>query len=172
MKRGMTLLTVLMFALAGYSQTSAVDRLFNKYAGKDGYTTVNISRQMFELFGQMDDSSSSDDKDFKNITSKLTGIRILAYEAKDDKSVNFYQELMKDFPASEYKELMVIKEKDQDVKFLTREEHGRIVQLILISGGKDNTLICIDGDIDLKTISKLSKSMQIEGMDKLDKINK
>ena len=152
------------------AQTSSVDKLFAKYEGKDGFTTVNISRQMLELFGQVD-QNSSDDKDFKEVASKLTSIRILAMDKKDP-SVNFFTELMKDFPSSQYKELMTVKEKGQDVKFLIREEKGKISELILISGGDDNALICIAGDINLKSISKISKSMQIKGMDKLDDIKK
>ena len=155
---------------SGFSQNSSVDKLFDKYSGKDGFTVVNISKEMFDMFGQM--NNQGDDQEFKDVASKLTGIRILSYEGKDDKGINFYKELMKDFPANEYKELMVIKEKDQDVKFLTREKNGKIIELILIAGGKDNTLICIDGDINLKDISKITQSMQIQGMDKLDKTDK
>ncbi len=171
MKRGVLFIYLGLICSLSYSQSSPVDKLFDKYSGQEGFTSVNISKQMFDMFSSMD-SGSGEDKDFKNVTSKLTGIKILAYEGKEGKNINFYQELMKELPSKEYQELMVIKEKDQNVKFLTREHNGKIVELILISGGKDNTLICITGDIDLKTISKLSKSMQIEGMDKLDKIEK
>jgi hypothetical protein len=153
-------------------QNSAIDKLFDKYAGKDGFTTVTISKQMFELFNQVE-TNSKEDKDFKDVASKLTSIRILAMEKEgDNPSINFYKELEKDLPASQYKELMVVKDKGQDVKFLTHEENGKITELILISGGTDNALICITGEIDLKTISKLSKSMQIHGMENLDQIKK
>ncbi len=41
----------------------------------------------------------------------------------------------------------------------------------MIAGGTDdNALISIQGDIDLKTISKLSKTMKIEGMENLEEI--
>ena len=68
---------------------------------------------------------------------------------------------------------MVIKEKDQDVKFLVHEKDGKITELLLIAGGKnDNVLISIQGDIDLKNISKLSKSMNISGLEHLEEIDK
>jgi hypothetical protein len=68
---------------------------------------------------------------------------------------------------------MVIKEKDQDVKFYAKEEKGRVIELLLVVGGKDeNVLISIQGDIDMKNISKLAKTMQIEGMENLQKIEK
>jgi hypothetical protein len=172
MKRMAFIFQFLFLAVIANAQNSAIDKLFDKYAGKDGFTTVTISKQMFELFNQVE-TNSKEDKDFKDVASKLTSIRILAMDKKDENSsINFYKELEKDLPASQYKELMVVKEKGQDVKFLTHEENGKITELILISGGNDNALICITGEIDLKTISKLSKSMQIQGMENLDQIKK
>ncbi len=68
---------------------------------------------------------------------------------------------------------MVIKEKDQDVKFLINEKDGKIIELLLIAGGKDeNVLISIKGNINLKNISKLSKSMNINGLEHLEEIDK
>jgi Domain of unknown function (DUF4252) len=172
MKRIVLILKLFFLVIIAPAQNSAVDKLFEKYAGKDGYTTVTISRQMFQLFSQVE-TNSKEDKEFKDVTTKLTSIRILAKDEKsNNNSTNFYNELAKDLPASQYQELMVVKEKGQDVKFLTHEENGKITELILISGGKDNALICITGEIDLKTISKLSKSMQIQGMENLDQIKK
>ncbi len=50
---------------------------------------------------------------------------------------------------------------------------GEIRELLLIAGGKDsNVLISIQGLINLKTISKLSKSMKVEGLEHLDQIDK
>jgi hypothetical protein len=171
MKRVVIIVQLLFLAFAASAQNTAVDKLFEKYGGKDGFTTVTISKQMFELFNQVE-TNSKEDKEFKEAVSKLTSIRILALDKKGDNSINFYKELEKDLPASKYKELMTVKEKGQDVKFLTHEENGKITELILISGGDDNALICISGEIDLKTISKLSNSMHIQGMDKLEDIKK
>ena len=62
---------------------------------------------------------------------------------------------------------------DQDIKFLINEKDGKIIELLLIAGGVDeNALISIQGNIDLKTISKLSKSMQIDGLEHLQEIDK
>jgi len=165
MKRITIFLPLLFIVVAMNGQNSAVDKLFEKYGGKEGFTTVTISKQMFELFSQVDDKSK-DDKEFKDVASKLTSIRILAMEKAGENQINFYKELMKELPVAQYKELMTVKEKGQD------EENGKITELLMISGGSDNALICIAGEIDLKTISKLSKSMQIQGMDKLDDIKK
>jgi hypothetical protein len=71
----------------------------------------------------------------------------------------------------QHQEIMVVKEKDQDVKFYVKEEKNKVAELLLVVGGKDeNVLISIQGDIDMKNISKLAKSMNIEGMENLEKM--
>lgn len=163
---GLILIVASTYMLSG--QNSAVDKIFDKYSGKEGYTSVFISKYMFNLFSQV----NPDDKELNQIVSGLSSIKILATD-DNIKSVNFHNEIMKDLPIKEYKELMVIKEKDQDLKFLIRDKEGVIVELLMIIGGTDNAIICIQGDnINLKNISNLSKSMKIDGLENLEKINK
>ncbi|HEX3007790.1 MAG TPA: DUF4252 domain-containing protein, partial [Bacteroidales bacterium] len=108
---------------------------------------------------------------FDNLVKNLKSIRILAIDGENPpKGINFYTEIMKDLPVREYKELMVIKEKGQDVKFLVKDANGKITELLLIAGGKENALICIQGNIDLKSLAQLSKSMNIQGMNQLGKV--
>ena len=153
-----------------FSQQSPVDKLFDKYSGKDGFTTVYITQYMFEMFRNVE----TNDKDFDNLVKGLKSIRILSVEDKKaiPANTNFFKEIMKDLPVDQYKELMVVKEKDQEVKFLIKENQGKIVEFLLVSGGKDNTLICIQGNIDMKSLSKLSKSLNINGMKPLEKMDK
>src|SRR6266568_3780230 len=110
-----------------FSQNTAIDKLFEKYSGKDGFTTVYISQYMFDMFRDVQTS----DKDFDGLIKGLKSIRILAVDNPKvlPSGTNFFKEIMKDIPISQYKELMVIKQKDQDVKFLIRENQGKIVEL-------------------------------------------
>lgn len=171
MKKIILILTLAIFQLLINAQNKAVDKLFEKYAGKEGFTTVLISSKMFRLFSNLE----TDDEEFDDLMNSLKSIRILATDndVELDKNINFYDEIMKELKVSEYEELMVIQEKDQNVKFLIREVDGKIVELLLVSGGRDgNALISIKGDIDLKNISKLSKSMNVKGLEDLEKIDK
>ena len=159
----------LSFVMIGVKgQNSAVDKLFEKYSGKDGYTSVLISKYMFSLFSDV----NPDNKDFNELVGKLNSIKILSSDSTNiNEGVNFYKEIMKELPINDYKELMVVKEKNQETKFLVKENNGNIVELLLIVGGKsNNVLICIQGDINLKNIAKLSKSMKIDGLENLEKI--
>lgn len=152
-----------------FAQQSPVDKLFDKYSGREGYTSVFISKHLFSLFAE----AEMEDKDFEDLLGKLTGIKILSAEGTAQSGVNFYNEIIKELPLKEYTELMVVKEKGQDFKFLIREKNGKILELLMISGGiNNNALISIQGDINMKNISNLSKSMNIQGLENLEKMEK
>lgn len=157
------------------AQNAPVDKLFDKYAGKDGFTTVYISKYMFDMF-RSDEVGDKDAEELNRVLGKLNSIKILTVEDPDliGKGLNFYDEIMKELPREKYNELMVVKDKKSDVVFLAREDQGVIVELLLIAGGSegsDNVLISIQGQIDLETIGKLSKTLNIEGMESLEEID-
>ena len=151
---------------------SPADKLFDKYSEQEGFTSVYITQHMFGLFADVE--TEEDEDGFIELVKNLNCIKIISVddENKDlNRTVNFYDEIMKDFPKDLYEELMVVKKKDQDIKFLIRKEDKNIKELLMIVGGmEDNALISIQGDIDLKTISKLSKTMNIDGMENLENI--
>ncbi len=159
-----------------FAQNKSVDRVFDKYAGKEGVTTVYISKYMFSMFANLEGIDDKDLQEAQTVFGKLDGIKILAVEDPDalGTGVNFYDEVMKDLPRDKYEELMVVKDSESDVIFLAREEKGVIVELLLIVGGEgdDNVLIAITGEIDLNTIANLSKTLDIEGMEELENLEK
>jgi len=172
MKLLVSFIAVLCITTMTNAQTVA-DKIFDKYSGSEGFTTVYITKYMFDLFKTSDEGTKETD-DMAKALGNLNSIKILATDDDPETpiSVNLYQEVMKELPVSLYKELMVIKEKDQDVRFLVREDKGKVVELLMLVGGKNQSvLICIQGIIDMKNISKLAKGMDIEGLENLEKID-
>ncbi len=169
MKRILLPLILIVFSLTVNAQNAAVDQLFARYADKDGFTTVSISKAMFSLF-----ASENENKDeFNSAVKGLESIRILSPEQPSPvANLNFYKEICKSLPMAQYEELMSVKEKDQVFKMLIRKKGSLITEFLMIGGGRDNVLICITGNIDLKSISKLSKAMNIDGMENIEKIDK
>jgi hypothetical protein len=168
MKTIVLLVGFLLLSVGGSSQ-SIMDNLYDKYSGATGFTSVYISKYMFDMFRNKDTDQKSQDE-MQQTLSKLNCIKILASD--DDPAtpmpVNLYQEILKVLPSSSYKEIMVVKDKDQNVVFYAKEEKDKVVELLLVVSGKEsNVLISIQGDIDMKNISKLGSTMNIQGMDKL-----
>lgn len=169
MKRLVYLLIFLFIPLILRGQNStAIDDLFQKYAGKEGITSVYISSKMLGMFS----GQEGKDEDLNNLVSRLKSIRILTVEDSTlNEKINFYEELKKKVDFTTYEDLMVVNEADNVTKFLIRESGKTISELLIISGGKKgNTLISIRGDLDLKNISGLSKKMGIQQLEELDKL--
>ncbi len=173
-KKIKTLIVMLMVLPFMVAAQSPADAMFDKYSGKEGFTSVYITQHMFSLFADIE--TEQDEDGFLELVKNLNCIKIVSVDDESpemNQNVNFYKEIMEDFPKGIYEELMVVKKKDQDVKFYVLKDEGKIVELLMIVGGvEDNALISIQGDIDLKTISKLSKSMNIDGMENLEDIEK
>ncbi|RLD51420.1 MAG: hypothetical protein DRI97_15730 [Bacteroidetes bacterium] len=159
---------LIMFTLLTMGQTSAVDKVFDKYSGKEGYTTVYISSFMFNMLNSLETDDPEFDE-FKKATAGIKSIKILTQEGGN--SVAFGAELLEMLPRSEYQEMMVVKDQDEDVLFLAREEGGKVTEfLLIVSGGGEDVLIAIQGDIDLESISSIASGLDIPGFENLEDI--
>ena len=160
---------LIMLTLFTMGQNSAVDKIFDKYSGKEGYTTVYISSFMFNMLNSLETDDPEFDE-FKKATAGIKSIKILTQEGGN--SVAFGKELLDMLPRSEYQEMMVVKDQDEDVLFLAREEGGKISEfLLIVSGGDgDDVLIAIQGDIDLESISSIASGLDMPGFENLEDI--
>lgn len=178
MKKLVVLLSA-FFLLTGMNQAMAqspTDKLFDKYSGKEGFTTVHISQELFDMFADMELEEAGDQevKEVQEMMTQLKYIRILMYEAKEgtmDELMDFKSE-MKKFDLEGFSELMMVKEEDEEVKFMARKgDNNKISELLLIINEADEAgFISINGNIDMKTVSKLSKTMKLNGMEHLEEL--
>lgn len=165
MKRLIFVLFVCALANLLKGQTDPVSSVFEKYAGAEGFTTINISGDMLKMIQKLDPENN----DLREI-SKLEEIKILTQEGRTDyKDLNFYDEIYNRLDRSPYKELMVVRDKDENVNMLVREENGTIKEfLLIVSGIDENVLISIKGEIELSKLAELSGSLDIKCHDKLE----
>ncbi|MCK9449835.1 MAG: DUF4252 domain-containing protein [Bacteroidales bacterium] len=160
MKRLIIILAVLLPAMLS-AQKTPVDKLFEKYANQEGFTTVNISGKLLSLASKL----GIEDDPAEEILSKLKAIRILTSDnLKNTEQINFYKELEKEgfFKNNAYDMLMEITEANEVVRFFSKENaSGKISDLVLVVSGENNTLISIQGIIDPENIGKITKSLDI-----------
>jgi hypothetical protein len=164
---------LLMSAQLLNAQNSSAIALYDKYSGKDGFTTVSISKELFGMFADMD-TDDPDAKEVKAMMEQLDGIKILMYEAEnaDNTELASFKEEVSKLQVSGYSELMVVKQPGEEVKFLAMKKGDKIGELLLVINGETEAgFITITGTIDMSTIGKLSKTMNFEGMDKLEKLD-
>lgn len=155
---------------------SVIDGLYSKYAGKPGFTSINISPEMFQMLSGFNmNDSSKDAVQSQDVIRQLKGLKMLVYEPKDSTKVPaFYREIKKMVPTVGFKDLMTIDSHNGKLNFLAHlSRNGKIKELLMIDKGPHEAMIMsLTGLIDMKTISEISKSVNIHGMNDLQKLNK
>ena len=76
---------LMMLSLCVIGQNSAVDKVFDKYSGKDGYTTVYISSFMFNMLNSLE-SDDPEYNEFKKATAGIQSIKILTQDGRDSEA--------------------------------------------------------------------------------------
>lgn len=142
-------LLVLQFVIA--SGQRSIDRLFDKYADKEGFTTVNISGNLLNFAACLDD----DDNEIK---ARITEIRVLTQNDKSMNVDNFLDVVKRDLTDNDYEEFLRVKEYGRDLRMLVRAEGRKIKEFLLVSGGEENSLVQIKGDMTLSDARKLSEN--------------
>ena len=154
---------------------SPVDKVFEKYAGQERFTTVNITKEMFQMFQNMVNSSDTGAMEMKKMMEQLNGLKVLTYDVDSTdwpKAVAYYNEFAGLFPATTYKELMSVNEGRESYRFLTKQDaSGKVMELVLLMKGRhDVGVLSLTGSINLSDISKISKGVNIHGMENLEKL--
>lgn len=160
-----------MMIMSGTYAQDAISKFFSKYQGDESFSQVTVSSKMFGLFTNMD-ADTPEDKEILDAISKLKGLRILAKEdARNARTL--YKEAFTLIPMKEYEELLSVRDKDKDVKFLIKESGGKISELLMVMGGNEQFMVMsLFGEIDLKQVSRIGKKMDVKGLEHLDKMNK
>ncbi len=154
MKRLLVFIVLTITATLVHGQKS-IDELFDRYAGRDGFTTVTINGNLLKLAHCLGDN---DEKDAFPLN--ITEIRILAQEDSSIKVENFYNSVIKDIDLKNYDEFMRVKKSDQDLRMLVRSEGNKFKEFLLIAGGESNALIQVKGNMTYEEAKKFSKDAE------------
>jgi len=161
-----TVVTIaLLFSFAGlFAQKSNLDEIFNKFQDKDGITSIILTADLIRFASEMEDSGL-------NVLKNIKQVRILSLEKATAQDIVAFENMLKEVPLTNFKELMVVKENKNNVRMLAREDQGRWSDFIMIvTGGKDHVLINVQGSISPKELHSLSKSMHVNGMACVNKL--
>jgi hypothetical protein len=158
-----SILTV-VFVATGWSQN--LSSIYQHHLGDGNFTKVQINGELFKLA-----ASLSDDKESISAAEGINGIRILSADDIKDETIrkNLMTDIWAFFENESYVEFMRVEENNEKVIFYLKKSGKKIVELSLVVND-DATVIQINGDLDLTKMSKISNTMKIKGMDKLEEI--
>jgi hypothetical protein len=169
-----TLFILTFFLLAGQMslcQSQAVMDFHNKYKDNGKYLSVHIEGGLLKMLSNVD-TNDEDTREFLNAVSKIEGIDIHSINRDEgdfgESDINSFK---RDIKRENFDELMIVRDGDSDINFLIKEKRGKINELLLVVDEPDDfTIVNISGEIDLKTIAKVTENLDIKGAKHLDKL--
>ncbi len=159
MKKLIVIAAAVLFTLS-LSAQSTIDKLFSKYQGQDGFTTITVNGNMLKLIANLDDEN---DDEFMKFADKFTSIRILAQDNDGMDVDNFYDTVIDEVNGGGYEEMVVINSGGDDVKILVKAEGKVFKEFLLIAGGSDNAIIQIKGNLTYNEVKSMSESVKVDG---------
>lgn len=168
-----TLLLLPLFLLAAKfnlsAQNDAITRFFEKYYEDERFTVVYISPKMFQLVSKIE-TNDEEWNNVREIVKDITGLRVLAADSIED-GLSFYKDALSKVPKTEYEELLTVRDGKENVRIWVKDEGNIIEELLLLVGSPDEfVLLSFTGKIDLDKISELSKTLDVEGAEYLEKV--
>lgn len=149
MKRTLLVFALLTIIYGAYGQRS-IDRLFEKYSDREGFTCITLSGNLLNFAMEFEDED-----DEKDIRAKITEVRILAQKDDGFDAGNFHDIVKRDIDTRDYEDFMRVKEADQDLRVMVRSQGKRITELLLVSGGESNAIIQVRGNMSFSDARKL-----------------
>lgn len=159
MKR-LILISVAVLLTFSAGAQSTIDKLFSKYQGRDGFTTITVNGNMLKFLANLDDE---EDDDILQFADKFTSIRILAQDADGIEVESFYDSVIDEVNRGGYEEMVVINSSGEDMKILVKTDGKVFKEFLMIAGGSGNAIIQIKGNMTYKEIKKMSESVNADG---------
>lgn len=167
MKTTMLLISMLL-TVSLNAQQSSVESIFKNFEGKDGITTVHLTSDLMKMASDVD----VNDKEMNSVFGMISEVRILSFDKAVSEDKVAFKTMVKSLSTNNYKELLTVKEKNQDIRLLAKDNNGKISEmLMLITGENHPALIYITGDIELSKLKKLSGKVNIQGFQHFAKIH-
>jgi hypothetical protein len=168
MKKYIKTFILFLLVTGAQAQDDAIAKFFSKYMEDDRFSRVYISPKMMQMAGgflrsSAEGGSSQDEKDLGELIQKVRGIRILSADKVNGKQM--FQEAMGTLNRNKYEDLMDVHEKGSDIKFMVREEGGRVKELLMLTGSKEGfTLLSMLGNFTYQDLNILADKTTIPGM--------
>jgi hypothetical protein len=155
----------LLFAFTGiFAQNSKLDEVFSKFQGKDGITSIVLTGDLIKFASEMQDSGVS-------ALNSITQVRIISLDHAAAQDIVAFENMVKEIPLSNFKELMVVKENQNNIRMLAKESQGRWSDfLLIVSGAKEHVIVNVQGSVSPKELKSLAKSMDVKGMACVNKL--
>lgn len=147
MKKIAFVIAAILLPLLSHAQEQGIVNLYEKYSGKDGFTTLDMSGEMFRAI-----NSSSSRKDGTNDISRII---IIVAETDSD---SFRKDVDKMLSQAKFKRLSTVRSDGENVELYLNEGTGTYREFLMNTYGEDeHVVIFITGNnLNINTLSEIT----------------
>lgn len=157
MKSTILIFAALIIPALLFAQPKEVSKIFDKYAGKEGFTNLKLSDPSM-LFGNAP-------ADAKDAVKNVKAIRVLVYNHSSGKNAALGKEFNKDLSNLKkpdgYDEFMSVNEGTTNVKIYVnkpiKSDVAGMLMVVVESDKGESVIIWLDGAIDMKNVGMIGK---------------
>ncbi|MFY0685599.1 MAG: DUF4252 domain-containing protein [Cyclobacteriaceae bacterium] len=170
MRKLVLVIGMIVAVASAQAQGEIVSKYFDQFANNEEFVKVSISSKMFSLFTELE-AGSDEEKEFLEAVSNLKGMKLVVGDSVAN-SAALYKQALSEVSKAGFDELMTVMDAEENFQFSIKEKGGIIEELIMVAGGKKSfVVLSLYGIIDLKNISKIARSMDVGGLDKLQQLD-
>lgn len=185
MKQFILILTAIILSLPSLAQQNQTifNQLTEKYADKEGFSASLLTSDMFDLYlkkrnleetSPVFDALKNLDKIIVISQSKIMTDVVTSGISTEEKQDNnqMHETILGYYKKNNYLLFKTEKRMGEDVKVFLNRSQDKINSLALITNSASATsLVELQGNIDLKTVSELSKVLNLRGLENLYKLD-
>ena len=164
MKNILIAIAMLAIPMSGFCQHESIEKFYNKYIEDEKVTDINLNGWVLSLA-----SLIADEKTGEEVLNKITQLRIMIAEEKNIVSNGDLKKLMKDVRKNSFEDLITVRDGNDRINFMIREEGNTITNVLVIVNGDDEfILLSLEGALNLEDLKKLQ--FDVEGGDVFTKL--
>lgn len=159
MKKLILSLLIIATGYTLFAQPAGFDRLYYQYRGEEGVVALRVPGFVMRLAASLGDL----DHEEKALLRSMRSVTVLTIEdSYRYPGLNFTEELS--LRGDEYQLLMEVHDGKEDVLIAAREKNGKVRDLIVVIGGKENVLVHVRGRMESDLLANLAN---VAGIDEL-----
>lgn len=147
MKR-LIILLLMLSPLAAVAQNDAYKALFDGCVGREGYSTVQVSKQMLRMM----------DSNYNAALASIDGVMSITFDSVDASAMaDFRKKCDQMLERSGLSAMMSTNDGEQSVKIYTLTVDDRIKEVIVVTISQSEAVVVdVVGDLTMKQISQLN----------------
>ena len=168
MKNILFVLALSFIAQITFAQ-NIIDDHFSHLKGMDNATEITVDGKLFSLANSFKENEDEDVQELAGFLSTITGFTAIGFEELPTADMEYKTGL--DQLKVTFEELVVIRSKGTNFSLYIDEKDGIVRELVGI-GHEDNHfgVFSLSGNMDLKQVGKMASEIQMQGFDKMEKI--